>query len=68
MTHKITTKLPNFNIAQRYQRLADLYLKKKSLKNALSYTKKALKYHHNNFKDKSPNHFIDLGEWDFVDG
>ena len=68
MTQKITTKLPNFNIAQRYQRLADLYLKKKSLKNALSYTKKALKYHHNNFKDKSPNHFIDLGEWDFVDG
>ena len=55
-------------LAQRYQRLADLYLKKKSLKNALSYTKKALKSHHNNFKDKSTNHFIDLGEWDFVDG
>ena len=58
----------DFEIAQRYQRLADLYLKKKSLKNALSYTKKALKSHHNNFKDKSTNHFIDLGEWDFVDG
>ena len=58
----------DFEIAQRYQRLADLFLKKKSLKNALSYTKKALKSHHNNFKDKSTNHFIDLGEWDFVDG
>ena len=49
-------------MAQRYQKVADLYLKKKSFKNAFSYTKKALESHHNNYKDRAP------GKWDFIDG
>tara|TARA_B110000003_G_scaffold75663_1_gene77265 strand:- start:418 stop:5211 length:4794 start_codon:yes stop_codon:yes gene_type:complete len=54
--------IDHFRLAQRYQKVADLYLKKKSFKNAFSYTKKALESHHNNYKDRAP------GKWDFIDG
>ena len=54
--------IDHFRLAQRYQKVADLYLKKKSFKNAFSYTKKALESHHNIYKDRAP------GKWDFVDG
>ena len=49
-------------MAQRYQKLSSLYLKKNSLKNALNYNSKALDFHKKNFEDKAPV------KWDFVEG
>ena len=49
-------------LAQRYQKLSSLYLKKNSLKNALNYNLKALDFHKKNYEDRAP------GKWDFIDG
>ena len=52
----------DYRLAQRYQKLSNLYLKKNSLKNALSYNFKALNCYKKTFKDRAP------GKWDFIDG
>mgnify|MGYP001318320345 CR=1 FL=1 len=49
-------------LAQRYQKLSSLYLKKKSFKNALDYTLKALDFHKKNYMERVPP------KWDFING
>ena len=49
-------------MAQRYQKLSSLYIKKNSLKNALNYNSKALDFHKKNFEYRAPE------KWDFIDG
>lgn len=52
-------------LASQYQKIADLYINKKTFKRALDYTKKALESHHKKFETQytfyPPN-------WDFIDG
>ena len=49
-------------LAQRYQKISNLYIKKKSLQNALKYTLKALEFHRKNYEERVPP------KWDFIDG
>ena len=49
-------------LAQRYQKISDLYIKQKSLKNALKYSLKALDSHKKNYEERIPP------KWDFKDG
>ena len=48
--------------ASRYQRVAELYMKKKSLQNSLKYTLKALNIFEKDYEKHTPSH------WDFVKG
>ena len=48
--------------ASRYQRVAELYMKKKSLQNSLKYTLKALNIFEKDYEKRTPTH------WDFVKG
>ena len=49
-------------LAQRYQKIASLYIKKKSFKNALIFTEKALESHHKSFEIRTPL------KWEFTNG
>ena len=52
-------------LASQYQKIADLYINKKTFKRALDYTKKALESHHEKFENQykfSPRN------WEFIDG
>ena len=49
-------------LAQRYQKIASLYIKKKSFKNALLFTEKALESHHKSFEIRTPL------KWEFTNG
>ena len=59
----MSISLVNYSqLAQRYQKISDLYIKQKSLKNALKYSLKALDSHKKNFEERVPP------KWDFKDG
>ena len=59
---KKNIKYSPYNDGSRYQRLAELYMKKKSLQNSLKYTLKALNIFEKGYEARSP-----VG-WDFVNG
>ena len=52
-------------MAHQYQKLANIYIKKKTAKKALDFTKKALDSHHENFETQ---YTFDPPNWDFIDG
>lgn len=58
----LSLNVSHSQLAQRYQKLSSLYLKKKSFKNALDYTLKALDFHKKNYMERIPP------KWDFING
>ena len=58
----LSLNVSHSQLAQRYQKLSSLYLKKKSFKNALDYTLKALDFHKKNYMERVPP------KWDFING
>ncbi len=58
----LSLNVSHSQLAQRYQKLSSLYLKKKSFKNALDYTLKALDFHKKNYIERVPP------KWDFING
>ena len=52
-------------LASQYQKIADLYINKKTFKRALDYTKKALESHHEKFKTQ---YTFYPRNWEFIDG
>ena len=53
------------HLARQYQKIASLYIKKKTYKKALDFTKKALDSYHKKFETQ---YTFDPPNWDFVDG
>jgi len=52
-------------LASQYQKIADLYINKKTFKRALDYTKKALESHHEKFENQ---YTFYPSNWEFIDG
>ena len=53
------------HLAHQYQKIASLYIKKKTSKKALDFTKKALDQYHKKFKTQ---YTFNPPNWDFIDG
>jgi tetratricopeptide (TPR) repeat protein len=53
------------HLAHQYQKIASLYIKKKTYKKALDFTKKALDQYHKKFETQ---YAFDLPSWGFIDG
>ena len=53
------------HLAHQYQKIASLYIKKKTSKKALDFSKKALDQHHKKFKTQ---YTFNPPNWDFIDG
>jgi len=53
------------HLAHQYQKIANIYIKKKTAKKALDFTKKALDSYHKKFETQ---YTFDPPNWDFVDG
>ena len=51
------------HLAHQYQKIASLYIKKKTFKKALDFTKKALDSHHKKFETE-----YRFDHWEFIDG